>query len=887
LSAAAAPEATWRVHVVPHTHWDREWYLPLEAFRIRLAHTIDEAVEVLEQRPEMCFTLDGQAVILEDYEEHRSDPARRARLQAMLDTGRLVAGPAYVQPDELLVGAESLVRNLLVGAAVCRRHGAEPAPLGYAPDAFGHVAQMPQILRGFGLDHFIFTRGFGEEADAGAVLWWEGPDGSRVLAIPLLTGYGSASSLGMEDGHGHWITDPAAWPDTAAARIRELLDRVGPAHRAIGLEDVLACNGVDHRRIQRNLPEMLDACAERIPGTTYRICRYEDFVAAVREQLPRLPLRTTRGELVSGRHHRVTRGVNSTRLELKRANEAVERVLQSSEALAALAGFRDDYDDPRETFELAWRHLLRAHPHDSIAGCSVDQVHRDMRQRFDAAREIADRLGQEALVALAGRGREAIWHYAGAPSAQRSVVNVLPWRRRRAIELPLPPDLAGAGALHARTDAGRLPVQVAGGDGDRRAVLVAELAPFGALPLELAVGHGPAPPDAARATSSRTLENAFVEVAVARDGTLTVADRTTGRAWSGLHRFEDAGDRGDEYTFCPVDGETPWTSSGCEATTRVVEPGPLRAELEVRLTLPLPAGVSDDRRRRVGSATCTAVTRVRLEAGADRVELQTRLVNRASDHRLRVHFPDPTGDPARVRAQGAFAVVERPARPEWDERWDEPPALTGHTGGVVCAGALCVLSRGLPEYEAIPLQDGGVDLALTLLRAVGWLSRDDLSTRPVAAGPAVPVPDAQGLGEHVCEYALSVRGASEDAELVRIADDYRFELADGPGRIELDGVLDAEGERFACSALKGAEDGDGIVLRVHNPGADPGWVRVGGAVRDVERCRLDETRGERVDGRLELGPYEIATLRIRPTASARDARPPAAPDIPGLSVPPG
>ncbi|HSD80321.1 MAG TPA: hypothetical protein VLB47_06650, partial [Solirubrobacteraceae bacterium] len=585
MSAASAPAATWRLHVVPHTHWDREWYLPLEAFRIRLAHTIDEVVDVLERRPEMCFTLDGQSVILEDYEEHRPSPERRARLRDMLATGRLAAGPAYVQPDELLVGAESLVRNLLVGAAVCRRHGAEPAPIGYAPDAFGHVAQMPQILRGFGLDHLIFMRGCGDEAEAGAVLWWEGPDGSRVLAVPLVAGYDSASSLGMEDGHGRWITDPARWPEAAARRIEELLATVGDAHRAVDLADVLACNGVDHRRIQRNLPEMLAACAERLPGTTYRISRYQDYVVALREQLPRLRLPTMRGELLSGRFHTVTRGVNSTRLELKRANAAVERSLQSAEALAAVASFRDDYDDPRETFELAWRHLLRAHPHDSICGCSVDQVHRDMRQRFDAAGEIADRLGQEALVALGGQGREAIWHYAGAASARRSVVNVLPWRRRRSIELPLPTELAAADAVHARTDAGMLPVQLTGGGRDRRAVLVADVAPLGALPLELARGEGPPPPDAARATGPRTLANGLLEVAVAGDGTLTVADRRTGRSWAGLHRFEDVADRGDEYTFCPLDRETPWTSAGCHATVRVVEAGPLRAELEVAVAL--------------------------------------------------------------------------------------------------------------------------------------------------------------------------------------------------------------------------------------------------------------------------------------------------------------
>jgi mannosylglycerate hydrolase len=341
---------------------------------------------------------------------------------------------------------------------------------------------------------------------------------------------------------------------------------------------------------------------------------------------------------------------------------------------------------------------------------------------------------------------------------------------------------------------------------------------------------------------------------------LTVTAGASGRRWGGLHLFEDQADRGDEYTFCPLEGDAPWTSANCTATVRVVEPGPLRAELEVRVALPLPAGLSADRRRRVGHATCLAVTRVRLEAGIDRVELSTRLVNRASDHRLRVRFRDRTGDPARVRAQSTFAVVERPARPAWNERWVEPPALTHHTAGLVCAGDLCLMTRGLPEYEAIPRPRGGVDLALTLVRAVGWLSREDLPTRPGAAGPQIAVPDAQGLGERRCEYALSLGGGADDAALVRATEDYRFGAADAPGRVDLDGVLDVDGERFACTAVKRAEDGDGLIMRVHNPGRRRGWVRVD---RAVERCRLDETGGVPVDGPVQLAPYEIVTLRVR------------------------
>jgi alpha-mannosidase len=181
----------------------------------------------------------------------------------------------------------------------------------------------------------------------------------------------------------------------------------------------------------------------------------------------------------------------------------------------------------------------------------------------------------------------------------------------------------------------------------------------------------------------------------------------------------------------------------------------------------------------------------------------------------------------------------------------------------VAAGRLTLFTRGLAEYEALPRTDGSVDLALTLLRCVGWLSRNDLSNRFHHAGPALETPEAQCRGTHVFEYALSLRGESSDPELVRAAHDYRFDPAVGPPGIELGGTLELRGDSFCLAALKGAEDGDGLVARVYNPGGEPARVTVGGTQFSVERARMDETRVRKGGRRLTLRPYEIATLRLR------------------------
>jgi mannosylglycerate hydrolase len=181
--------------VVAHTHWDREWYWPFEHFRLELARVVDDVIDTLERDPGFtCFTLDGQAIVLEDYLELR--PQREHRLRALLAARRIVVGPSYVLPDELLVGGEPLVRNLLLGRSVCQRFGAQPSAVGYMPDSFGHPLQLPQVLAGFGIESFVFSRGLGDELDElGVIFRWRAPDGSEVLAIQQLPAYDNFAAV--------------------------------------------------------------------------------------------------------------------------------------------------------------------------------------------------------------------------------------------------------------------------------------------------------------------------------------------------------------------------------------------------------------------------------------------------------------------------------------------------------------------------------------------------------------------------------------------------------------------------------------------------------------------------------------------------------------------
>lgn len=333
------------------------------------------------------FTLDGQAVLLEDYADIR--PENVGRLSALLAAGRLEAGPWYVLPDEILVGGESLLRNLLLGRAVCRRFGAEPADAGYEPDSFGHPAQLPQVLAGFGLRTFIFGRGLGDQIDDVGVRFRWRAGGAEVVASQFLPHYDNFARLTTVDEARERV-------DAILARFGDLID---PGWT------ILLANGSDHLHIQPQLPEVCRAL-----GPAFRIGRYSDF----RPDADGLPV--YEGELVGGRLQNILRGVNSARMYLKQANERAERRLLGVETAAALRTLREGTPFPRDDLRLAWRDLLRNHPHDSICGCSCDEVHRDMLVRYaqlDRTLEIVER---EAL----GVG--------GAP------VNTLPYPRARVVD---------------------------------------------------------------------------------------------------------------------------------------------------------------------------------------------------------------------------------------------------------------------------------------------------------------------------------------------------------------------------------------------------------------------------------------------------------------------
>ncbi len=874
-------------HLIAHTHWDREWYLPRAAFHSRLVPMLDDLIEQLQADAGFrSFLLDGQTVLVEDY--LRARPEREADIKALVKTNRLQLGPWYVLPDELIPSGESLVRNLLLGAADAERLGGRLDVL-YSPDAFGHPAVWPTLAREFGIKHGVVWRGLGGEPGQERDLYrWRGPDGRDVLVWHLPPdGYEIGAALPADADR-----LPAAWHGVRTA----LVDRAAGKHIPVFV-------GADHHAAHPHLVRLRDLLLELEPANAFRISRLDEFFQAAAEAATTTAAPLAAGELRWSYGYTWTlQGVHGTRAPLKRRHGEAELWLERvAEPLAALAR-RYGGRERRPLLDVAWRTLVRSQFHDTIAGCTSDDVAAAAERRVADVRAYAREIARGALHDLVGHDPDAardrgapalgepalvLWNPGARPRAGIVVADVTFFRRDVLVGPPgdrIPRSARGYEPFALKTRDGRvLPVQVLA----RRAttqrleaarhypdedevdqVRIAFRSP--AVP-GLGLGTftlGPAtalPRGEGAQVRGRALENRFVEVALEPSGALTLLDRRSGERYAGLLKLEDAGDAGDTYTYCPPVRDWVTRSRG-PITVRRLAAGPLVAALEARWQV-----LRDVAARLV----------VQLYADSPLVRCTLEIDNRATYHRLRARVPlgSRFADVAAV-AGAAFGAAARPAviaDPADFPR--ETPARTAPAHRFVAAArasrGLALLAPGFFEYEWTPAGE----LIVTLLRCVGDLSRGDLPTRPGHAAWPTPTPDAQCLGHSRVDWALAPVSAGdvERGEAVPHLWEDAFLplqgwwLRDAGMLTPAPADVTLEGTGLVLSAVKPAQAGSPMVLRCYNASgrkAAGAW-RFGDGVKNAHRVRADEResvalvleqRGNVV--RFVAEPHELVTILV-------------------------
>ncbi len=877
------------VRLVVHTHWDREWYRPFAQFRSRLVALVDGVLDGDAGRP---FLLDGQAVVLEDYLAVR--PERSADVSAALRQGIIEAGPWYVLADSLIPSGEGLVRNLLAGRHVLRSLRAVAPDVLYCPDSFGHPAALPALASGFGFGTVILWRGYGGVSHPdGDTALWSAPDESSVVLYHL-------PPDGYEFGS-HLPTDPEA------ARERwDSIRAVLSARATTGL--TLLTVGADHHAAQANLDAAIDALKLAADGDSIQRSSIAEYSRDLAERAPRASLPAVRGELRDSYGYTWTlQGTLGARAALKRRYAQVEaQLLRDVEPWLALARVRGDAIDRRALTHAAWKPLLLCQPHDTLCGCSVDEVASAMADRLRESSSAGAELRSSAVLSLVGHdGNEA--RRAPARWMNVALVRNAAARMRTGVaeidvdivldDAPVGPGSAGI-EPRARQPGpisiGHPPIMIQELDRartfvreeashhypwnrliERRRMLawVTALPGYGivTLPIEEKRRRPVTPPSTVSADSTGIRgEGLRVEK---NDGTLALDMGGTDIAdWL---TFEVEGERGDLYTRSAIPGLR------AEATlvrARVTARGPLRAELTCDWVIRVPERrltSASGEPRRSPATRLTIQTVIQLDAGASFARILVRGENSATDVRLRIGVR--TGIPSpRIVADAAFGPIVRQIEKPGAATNELPTAtapLHRHVSAFGAGRGATLFSDGLTEYEV----DTDGTIWVTLLRAVGELSRHNLLERPGHAGYPMATPDAQSIGPFEAQFAFALHGPeSEEAttHIERLADDGLLPLRGETWRTAIKppaavpGVA-LHGDGLAFSAMKESEDGEWLVLRCVNLlGREvPGRWQLS-PLREARRARLDETALESLpvqdDGvAFTAPPRGIVTILVR------------------------
>ncbi len=841
-----------RAHYVLSTHWDREWYQSFQNFRVQLVRMLDQVLAGLEDgRLQGPFQTDGQAIILEDYLEIR--PERRSRLERLAQAGRLVIGPWYVLPDEFLVSGESLVRNIRLGRDIARSFGAQPSHAGFVCDLFGHNSQMPQIFAGFGIQGGFIWRGLNHIQTRH--VRWRGADGSE-MAVYRFPGGGYCDytfAVRHAREHEHTVS-----PDRVASDLRTYLE-FEAEHTEV--DPILVFDGGDHEAWDQATYAAMTKFRMQ-PNNEFELV-HTSLDAYLDELLPQANRIGTRveGELRDpGQFYEdqqwVIPGVLSSRVWIKQANAECESLLTQWAEPFTLAAYTLLGDEvPQGFLDVAWRWLLKNHPHDSICGCSIDVVHEDMKYRFSQCRQIAERLTREATQRIAASVggelgddelRVVLFNPAGQPLSETvEIVLQIP------TEWPTFNEFFGFEPKPAFRIFGpggqEIPYQRLGQAKNRSKVRIFETKfpqPYRShdisvsLPVEIAaLGYitltvraepeGRAtrhPGGRGLATSERSMENEFLSVTVESNGALTLYDKRTGETYQRLLTFEDCADIGDGWYHGQATNDQVYVSTASHAAVALVHNGPMLTTFRVRTTLKVPDQfVFDDTMRRSDHLVDLIIdSRVSLRPNTARLEIETTVQNIAGDHRLRVLMPSGCGATTYL-ADSPFDVVERPIALRHDNhlyRELEVETRPQQTWTSVFSGqrGIAVVSTGLLETAVRDIAEQ--PLALTLFRGTRRTVFTDGEPNGQLQGgltfrywivPLTGAPDTQTLFRWSQQVAAGLR-----ATQMRQAD---IDLHRGAATLPNEGsLLKLEGDAVLTSVRR---MGDAVEARMFNPTTSP------------------------------------------------------------------
>ncbi|WP_105615479.1 alpha-mannosidase [Vallitalea okinawensis] len=850
-------------NVISHTHWDREWYFPFEQFRLKLVDTIDNVFNILEEEPEYIFHLDAQAIVLEDYLEIRTN--KRAQLEKYIKEGRLIVGPWYVQNDFYLTSGEATVRNLLIGKEIAGDFG-KCDDVGYAPDQFGNISQLPQILQGFSIDNFIFGRGYqfydnvdGEEvlAKYNTEFVWQGPDGSQLQGIYLRC----------------WYNNAQRFSENIDSSMALLAQNENSFEGMVPSNELLMMNGVDHLQAQENLLPIIKNMNNALPDDKQiiqtsmheYINKVKDFYEAHPEERAKLNIHN--GELRAGKNTNILQNTLSSRIYLKKENARIQNLLENYlEPLYTLidaSGAKDKY--PQEHLRFMWKELIKNHPHDSICGCSHDYVHNNMEDRFNRITVFGEELlkrGMDFLGAHINRDNlnkddNIICVFNPLQDVRSEVVNVeVDFAEEENIEGIRLYDPSGNEIPFIVTKKERInkdiysSINLPGVRTVDRLFLQFEASDIPGIGYKVYTvkkykGSQKLNVTKEMFVSEGELENSHLKVTITDDGEINLFNKTDGITYKNILTIIDEADVGDLYRQRKPRGDKLFAVKDLKPQIKLVTDNELEKSYKLSYDFMLPKDYDFERDIRSQELVLNKLDiTLSLKKGMEWLDIKFDIDNKSIDHRVRAIIN--TGMKNDIsNSLIPFDIVSRDRKEILNgiNNGDQPNS--GFISVSENNQGIAILNEGIYEYEHYIEGEGSI--ALTLLRSVGYIAR--WYDRLEEISPKMITPGGNVLRKINIGMAIYPYGEDSSGELLKCTKAYQCPVLPYVQSADLTkyvggrpavqgtwvseifyredkykyvdyklekGFIKVENDNVVISAFKKAEDGSGIILRVLN-----------------------------------------------------------------------
>lgn len=814
-----------KVHIVPHMHWDREWYFSTEESRILLVNNMEEIFDMLENNENYpYYVMDGQTAILEDYLAVK--PENKERIKKLVEEGKLIIGPWYTQTDEMVVGGESIVRNLLYGIKDCEEFG-DYMKIGYLPDSFGQTAQMPQILNGFDIKYSMFWRGCSERKGTNKTEFnWKSDDGSEVLAQILPLGYAIGKYL-----------------PTDKEPLMKRMDKYFPVlEKGATTEHIILPNGHDQMPVQKNIFEVMDKLKECYPEKDFFLSRYENIFKELEKNEN---LDTISGEFLDGKYMRVHRSIFSTRMDIKALNARIEsKITNILEPLASVA-YSLGFEYHHGLIELIWKEIMKNHAHDSIGCCCSDKVHAEILNRFVLAEEKTDQL-------IEFYKRKITDSMSCDITLDKLVVfNLLPYKRNEKVRANVITKMKAFKLYDENKNELDFEVihkeEIDAGLIDRQIVHYGDYEPFMTYTLEFkdeipSMGYKCYFIEQSDSMTEKSYEtcdkvdNDFYQITVNKNGTLKIFDKTLNKTFDNVLLIENGGDEGDEYDFSPLPNEKLIFSNDVDAKV-CIKKNRFNNEIKISYKLEVPETIEDRKNNNINSSIDFDIL-VNVPNDKALIDVKFTINNNSKDQRTRVYIPTDIKSSFSV-SDNQFGHIKRDVfddamnvweKENWDERPDSIYPMLTYVGVSDENHGVAVLTNSTREFEIVG--ENYDTVAITLFRSVGFLGKEEMIRRPGRpSGIKLPTPDSQMIGKLEIDFAIVThKDSTLNANVASMAKEYLTPLVTYNkmpyNAMKLNqptitsnytySLLENNNKDLVLSVLKKSEKEDKLIVRMYN-----------------------------------------------------------------------